>query len=594
MARTTVLRPSKDAYGYTGSSTNNGSETTFKLGPESTSISSVAYMEFDFSSIPQGSVLSSATLRLYMTAFAGGVGNIISAFRFYHFLGSWQENTITIDNKPSASSKDIELAKDIDVDQVNTWIESIITSLVQKWIDQIYVNYGMPIVAVALNNNGVATFASKENATEANRPQMVLVYTVPAPGAPTNLSPTGGEAVDRATAVRLSWQHNPAVAGEAQSKFDLQWKLQGGETWNTVTVTTENQYYDKSDFPHGNIEWQVRTYDQDNQVSGYSAVSVFMAGDKPATPAITNPLNLANVTDPRPTVTWTSAGQAAYNLKVLDTTGIITLWETTLISTDLTKQIEYSLVNATSYKLSLRIRNADGLWSDYHTISITAAFVPPPTPTITVTPNNPRGSITVAVTNPAPGVGEPALSYNDIYRQEGSGAFVRIATGIVDDGSYTDYAIKSGVTYNYKARAVAVNTAYADSLAGGSSITLVSSQLALISDYAQYIVLNKKSSRQFKKGVERAMMQFAGREYPLAEFSEHSAEELNLSFIILTAADLAKLEALCLSRETLLYRDARGRAEFITCDGITITDEIPDHWTVILNNPARVSYSEVV
>jgi hypothetical protein len=415
-----------------------------------------------------------------------------------------------------------------------------------------------------------------------------------APTAPTNLSPSGGVSKDRALVQRLSWQHNDSD-GDPQAQFDLQWRLQGATTWNTVSQVTTNQYWDApgGTFPRGTIEWQVRTYDQAGLSSPYSALATFYAGDKPANPTITSPTDGSTVSVANPTVQWSSVGQTDFHLKVKDTANVL-LWESIRISTNKAETVQYDLQNGTSYKIELAIKNADGLWSDFVAVNISVSFTPPAKAIVTTSKDDSRGSITIAIDNPTPSGTEPTVSYNSVFRRkQGESTFIRIATNIAVDSTFTDYTPQSATNYEYKVRTWGDNGTYSDSDVVSNSVTVSDAQLALVSDFGQWVELVFGSDRTEGRQRNRTMMKFAGRESPVSEFGEHFDLGLNLSYQIWDVGELQKLIDLCDSKQTLLYRDNRGRREFVTVDGVSIKDELPNYYGVSLS-PTRVSFEEEV
>jgi hypothetical protein len=255
-----------------------------------------------------------------------------------------------------------------------------------------------------------------------------LLYNA-TPLAPTNLVPTGGTIKDRAQVIRFSWQYNDSP-GDTQSKFDLQYRLQGAGTWTTVTQTTPNQFYDMpaNTLAAGSYEWQVRTYDSGAVVGPYSSISAFNAATKTPTPTITAPANGATIATASQTATWSSVAQVQYELKLLDATGVTTLWTDTQTNGNTSKTITHTLANNTTYQLSLRVMDAGGLWSDADINTFNVSFTAPGIPTISLVKDDVRGTVTATVQNPYPAGTVPALANNEIYRRENAGAWVRIAT----------------------------------------------------------------------------------------------------------------------------------------------------------------------
>ena len=388
-----------------------------------------------------------------------------------------------------------------------------------------------------------------------------------APTAPTNLSPSGGSAVNRAATVRLSWKHNDPNSNDPQSKFDLQWRPVGTGTWNTVTQVTPNQYWDApaGTFPRGNIEWQVRTYDQAGLSGPYSAQATFFAGDKPATPTIVSPTNGSTVPVARPTLQWSSVDQVAYQAQVLNLANAV-LWDTgEVVSTNKAVTIGYDLANNTQYKLRVRIKNADGLWSDWTTITVTVSYTPPAVPVLTITNDETNGRIRIAITNPSPQGTEPNVVSNDLYRRKnGETAWTRIKTGIPNSGIYDDYAAASGVTYEYMARAWGDNGTFTDSLPYPGHITLKGVWLHCIDDPTGTVhrfALSSGNSDEWR--TDGSLMKFAGRKRPVAVFGENEDGRVTANLQMLrNRGDREALQNIVQRKTPVCYRDNRGRKMF--------------------------------
>jgi hypothetical protein len=415
-----------------------------------------------------------------------------------------------------------------------------------------------------------------------------------APTVPTNLSPSGGTPKDRASVIRLSWQHNDAN-GDPQAKFDLQWRLQGSQTWNTVSQVTTNQYWDApaNTFPRGIIEWQIRTYDQAGLSSPYSDIQTFFAGDKPANPTITDPTNGAIVPVANPVVQWSSVGQTAYHVKLLDINNNL-LWEVQSNSTNKAQTVLYDLQNNTDYKIQVAIKNADNLGSDFVTSNIHVSYTPPAVPIVATTKG--EGIITISIDNPTPTGTEPNVSYNDLYRRkQGESTWTRIATNIPADASFVDYTPASGQVYEYFVRAWGDNGTYSDSLIVTESISFTGVWLHEAENPLETLHQFKRVSAGRSENWQptAAMMQFAGRRLPVAEYDETEQRSISVKFTILNYSnDREALEKLIRSKNTLCYRDARGRKMFCHAFELPIEDEFFGN-TVSLKFE-EVSYSEEV
>ncbi|QPA31630.1 DNRLRE domain-containing protein [Thermaerobacillus caldiproteolyticus] len=415
-----------------------------------------------------------------------------------------------------------------------------------------------------------------------------------APTVPTNLSPSGGASVDRASVVRLSWQHNDPNSNDPQSQFDLQWRKQGDATWNDVSQVTTNQYWDAPEgtFPKGTIEWRVRTYDQAGLSSPYSDIQTFFAGDKPANPTITNITDGSIVPVANPVIQWSSVGQTGYHVKLLDSNDDL-LWEIQANSANKAQTILYGLQNNTDYKIQLAIKNADNLWSDFVTVNIHVSYTPPAVPIVTTTKG--EGIITISIDNPIPSGTQPNVSYNDLYRRkQGESTWTRIAKNIPADASFVDYTPASGQVYQYLVRAWGDNGTYSDS-------PVVSESISFIGVWLHEAANPLETLHQFKLVSDRSgnwqptatMMQFAGRRLPVAEYDDTEQHSVSVKFSLLKdSGDLEALEKLIRSKNTLCYRDARGRKMFCHVFQLPVDDEVYGN-TVSLTFE-EVSYTEEV
>lgn len=128
-------------------------------------------------------------------------------------------------------------------------------------------------------------------------------------------------------------------------------------------------------------------------------------------------------------------------------------------STALTATPPTVLGNNTAWNVSLRTRNLEGLASEWATNGFTVVFVAPATPTLVASPNTAGGYISVAITNPTPGGGQPVLASQDLYRRVvgGTDSGVRVAAGLSSGATYADWRAVSGIAYEYRCLALGVN-----------------------------------------------------------------------------------------------------------------------------------------
>ena len=196
------------------------------------------------------------------------------------------------------------------------------------------------------------------------------------------------------------------------------------------------------------------------------------------------------------------------------------------------------------------------------------SFTPPPTPTIVVTGQSASGRIRIAITNPAPGVGEPALAENYLYRREsGDTTWTRIETGIGASETTYDYAVASGVTYEYKVRAVGDNDVTADSNTGSDLVTLTELWIHAVANPATTILsvpYQHDPSPNESWDAQSTVLQPEGRTRPVVEFGDQESFRFQATIRLGASAqaDWIALRDLIRTKATLCVRDLEGRRIF--------------------------------
>lgn len=316
-------------------------------------------------------------------------------------------------------------------------------------------------------------------------------------------------------------------------------------------------------------QWQCRTWDNNDVAGPYSALSTFWTSAKP-TVLITSPATDGEiVTSSDVTVTWVYSdpeGAAQYGYRIVLTDNAdVGLWDSgTVLNASLRQRtIPITLANNTTYKIKMTVWDAQVIASAVAVRTFKASFTPPATPTIALTAN--VGYIGVQVTNPVPSGTQPTVSYNAVYRREaGEVLWTRIATGVVSGGSYKDYHVASGITYEYMVRALGSNSATSDSATASKTITLAG---VWLHDVNQPSTLKNFPfdglGRNRRWEPEVTLHQFAGRDRPVAEFGMGAEDRITATLeIVKGSPDYHALVDLIRRRTTLCYRDGRGRKLF--------------------------------
>lgn len=418
------------------------------------------------------------------------------------------------------------------------------------------------------------------------------VYTIrhnTPPTAPTELNPVGGKSIDRTEIIEFSWRHNDA---DKQSKYSLRWRVRGETTWRstiTKTSTTSKHYFNGNTFPVGMIEWQVQTFDQFQVASPWSAIALFNSVDPTNAPVIISPTGSDDITIVNPILEWSSIDQQEYEFEILN--GDIVVYSENEISENKAVTIGYELENHSDYTIRLRIKATTGLWSDWSSVNIHTNFTPPPEPQFGADTDSTNGSITLTIINPLPVDDEPAVLYNEVHRRPVNGTdWEIIGVNIPENGVFVDYMPASGREYEYKIVAYGVNKTTSESAPTVVSVIFQDVLINVISSPEEYIRLIYNPSKNFTHSVDVELVDFKGRKYPMAEFSENSKLDISLSFALRAYEQVELMLSIVDRRETLLYRDSRGRKEYIVIPQVQVTDKKQSY--EISFTPVRVYYRE--
>jgi hypothetical protein len=253
-------------------------------------------------------------------------------------------------------------------------------------------------------------------------------------------------------------------------------------------------------------------------------------------------------------------------------------------------QIGTALADNTNYTAQVRIKNQYDLWSDWATKTFTVDFEVPNKPSISIIEDLTRYSTRINISNPTPD-SAGGFAYNEIYRREVGGEWIRIATNIARNSTYEDCTIASGQLYEYKVRTIGTY-GYIDSDTKFSKTKIKNPQIASLTDKTLYVSLMYDPKRNISIGLERTLMSFAGRTQPVAEFGEHIDRGYALEFVVESLTKINALIEIVESAETLLYRDSRGRKVYCTVESLEI-EELKKYWHVSFSI-AEVSHQEAV
>lgn len=209
-AATVVLTPLADAL-VTSGYPDNVNNPAGSLGVGHADCPGVPYalgtgrilMLFDLLSVPDGAVVQSATLSLYLYHSWGSVPLEVGIARL---LGDWTEDSITWDSQPGGSASYGSTVVTTTTGRRVAWDA---TALVQEWVAGLYANHGFLLRAADETGCNWRTFDSSEGLF---KPQLTIVY-----GEPATATPTSTNTQEPATATATPTSTATTVAATATS-----------------------------------------------------------------------------------------------------------------------------------------------------------------------------------------------------------------------------------------------------------------------------------------------------------------------------------------------------------------------------------------
>lgn len=262
----------------------------------------------------------------------------------------------------------------------------------------------------------------------------------------------------------LDWNFNDPDAGDSQSAYTLnRWtrdtngnRISGSlvSIYNPVPYS-EHRIVASTLAGATSYEFQVITFDSQG-VEGPASSSLFLtAQNTPPAPQFLDPTDgqtigessyLAQISAPNVDASeWRTVADdgtgnpnpaIVYSDPVVETSGDLR-----------THSFEFPTNNRTEH---LQVRIEDNLlWSDWESSRNPISYTAPPAPTYVKTDDPTNGRILVAITNPAPGAGEPAMSYNNVYVDDGDGrGEIRKATLLAANAVWAYDLPRSGKNYD--------------------------------------------------------------------------------------------------------------------------------------------------
>lgn len=365
------------------------------------------------------------------------------------------------------------------------------------------------------------------------------------------------------------WGHASST-GTAQSKTDLQ-KSPDGSTWTTLATVTgaARQWTCPAGTLTSSIKyWRVRTYNADGIAGEWSEAAQIVVIAAPTAPSIQ-----IKSTGPRPSISWQTSEQEAYQVE-LDGK----LSGGTHYGTDKTWTSPAYLADG-SHTVRVRVQNQYGMWSDWG-----AAALP-------VT-NTPGAAITLSV---------QASSVADLsWQTSGSYDFYLVyrnekPIAKLTQTQYTDELSSGNVTYQ-------VRGCYADSsnygLSSAVTVTITTGQYVTLYGIASGKKVTLKHCGLKNQPVQNAInrdIQYIfmyGSTYPHAERSEFVTKKVGGTAVFLPGEDKAGFDALI--GELVCLKTQSGEMVIGYLNETSDTSRVNPDKSVVNFSIQQIDYAEVI
>lgn len=433
----------------------------------------------------------------------------------------------------------------------------------------------------AINSTGLAITGddSVSSRESAHVPYIEVVTAVKPVIAPTLTNPINGQYVDRGVDLTVTW-----TTDQPQGEYELDYGTDG-TAWTTLSGTTEqSRTISGGTFALGDLYFRIRYKPVgSSDWSEYSVNTIVNSVDNPVAPT---GITSGSVTTATPTITATATGVLEFTITISDSFGNV--FETaTVTATSISYDVQNPLIDGVTYDIDITYKNFTGFDSDVGSSSITTAFIKPNTPTVTAS----TGShyIELQITNPSGGT---AVAYNDVYKIVDN-QFSRVATNVAENGTFVDYFAESGKEQAYFIRAYASSGGYAQSAELRETLEFLDAFLITV-DTSLGAELILAPERRKSISNEHTTFNFAGRSSSVVLYSGLVNKNLDtFQYEIHDRKILQTLEDMVEYKQTVCYRDARGRKLFLALTGINVADNMPDYFTVVFNS-VGVDFNEVV
>lgn len=405
-----------------------------------------------------------------------------------------------------------------------------------------------------------------------------------APAAPTSLSPNGAT-LDASLNFLASWRHN-SRDGTDQIRREVRSRINGG-TWNHSPIgnSGSNSWSLGASRLQGGAttEWQVRTWGEHANPSPWSATATVFGSEKPSV-TIETPTEGQVVSGSSVEATWSyfdpeDTEQAQWQATLYDEQDNALEHQSGSGTTNMVT-FRYQLLNNTTYKVGMRVRDGSRLWSDIVVNTFSTVFALPPTPNFTAFFDEDSGAVVIEPSLPDLEGDLVEAAHLQIWRAIGEGPEVIIGDQLPIDGAFTDYTPHLVIPNYY--RVVAVSSLPSVASSAPRAIQVEEHQrngwvyFNAGAGFERVVRVRADASIEISQSRNKALRSFVGRVNPVEFIGEHQILEGTLSMKLApsepthaTRDDMAQIVQL---PAPICYRDItapNGTRMFVSLGGFS-------------------------
>ena len=258
-----------------------------------------------------------------------------------------------------------------------------------------------------------------------------------------------------------------------------------------------------------------------------------------------------------PLFKWTASNeQQAWQLRVYE--GAALIFDTAeTVGTQRQYQHDVPLENNKIYTAQLRIRNQYNLYSAWASKSFQVSYAELAPPTFNIYANQIEACIVLNIYNED----DETFYKSQVYRRElGTDAWLQVADNLAQNDEFKDFECASGITYEYKVRAISSELTYTDSDVKTMSVKFSYPRLS-IAGTNDFIMFDGNYESEVSYDDGKTYQLYAGTGQPKESRSLTNYRVINITADV-KYSDFNNFMRIINTQGTLFLRDKKGMAVY--------------------------------